>query len=669
MRDRELFAREMEVLSGGGDFELPSAEREIQEEVKQGASHYLALEPEKYRDKIAGREPDAKYAPIKQVGVFVPPAARTASEVDVLVFLHGHITECGITERSFAAEGIRALWNSKHFICLRQAIIASGKPVLLIVPKMDPWVGKNKGAAGYLNFDKEMVFYAMVRAAFKELVALGELAKDADWRMPNVAAFGAGGEPLQQIVMNSGVQFPKICIGFETLSFGHEVWRTWSRCQGTILYHYRRKGWNEKFMSTWFKRGIADKLTTDKTRCEMFCRQWPDALTHIVISGASRGVSPELEVPNPSRTGTSGTNTPTFVVKTWSLQTTPTKLVATGNRKAYHAAKAAHPAWRPDQLPAFVQIQQAPSTFLKTIIRRAGALARTAGKTTEAAILDPDTWFKQFTRIPFLGREFNKYEYVHVEFAKKLQEVENALVQQLGGTAQTVGNTVLFNSTETHPASRAQSATAAYSFHMFGLAIDVNYFGNPFVENSDVDILNGVLKRASELLRADTLRYSRPRGSGPANYDVVERLDQLLEQYFALLDDTAGLQAKIAAATRGAWRGISERDARRKIQKDVDNLSVALERRFKKGTKPPEDFRPYFKTHAILNFDKRLVVAMDNAALDWGASYGDMMHFDMRTTGVGAFIRTAIGEHKAKAERQMTAKLNAHEHGYHAFVD
>jgi len=667
MRDRELFAREMDVLGGGGDSELPSVQHEIPEVVKQGASHYLTLEPEKYRDKIPGREPDAKYAPIKQVGIFVPPAARTAAEVDVLVFLHGHVTECGVTERSFTAEGIRALWNSKHFSCLRQAIVDSGKPIMLVVPKMDPWVGKNKGSAGYLNFDREMVSFAMVRAAFREMVALGELDKNAELRSPNFAAFGAGGEPLQQIVMNAGVSFPSTCIGFETLSFGHQVWKTWSQCQGTILYHYRRKGWNEKFMSTWFKRGIVDKTVDAKTRCELFCKLWPEAISHIKTAPGSGTPTRELEVPKPSNgsSNAGGAGTTAFVTKTWTLQDTPTKLVSTGNRKAWHAAKAAHPAWTPAQLPAFVQIQQAPAVFLKTIIRRAGALARAAGKTAEAAVLDPDTWFRQFTRIPFLGRELNKNEYIHVEFAKKLQQVENSLVQQLGGTAQTAGDTLLFNSQETHPASRPQSSTAAYSFHMFGLAIDVNYLGNPFVDNDDIGVLNGVLKRASELLRADTLRYTR--ASGPAYYDVVERLDQLLEQYFALLDDAPGLQTKIAAATRGEWRGVTAAKARRRIQADVDNLSVALVRRRHKRT--GADLRPYFKTHAILNFDKRLVVAMDNASVDWGARYGDMMHFDMRTAGVGAYILRAIGEHKAKAERQMNAKLAAQEHGYHTFVD
>jgi hypothetical protein len=60
---------------------------------------------------------------------------------------------------------------------------------------------------------------------------------------------------------------------------------------------------------------------------------------------------------------------------------------------------------------------------------------------------------------------------------------------------------------------------------------------------------------------------------------------------------------------------------------------------------------------------------MDNASLDWGARYGDMMHFDMRTTGVGKFILRAIGEHKAKAEQQMNEKLAARDHGYHTFVD
>ena len=60
----------------------------------------------------------------------------------------------------------------------------------------------------------------------------------------------------------------------------------------------------------------------------------------------------------------------------------------------------------------------------------------------------------------------------------------------------------------------------------------------------------------------------------------------------------------------------------------------------------------------LLDLDKRLV---EEIGLDWGASYGDIMHFDMRNTGNGAKIYAAIKRYEAKKE-QEGAEAYAKEH-------
>ena len=86
-------------------------------------------------------------------------------------------------------------------------------------------------------------------------------------------------------------------------------------------------------------------------------------------------------------------------------------------------------------------------------------------------------------------------------------------------------------------------------------------------------------------------------------------------------------------------------DAKNKIQKDLDVLTKYLQ----------DEKKKYFKKHAILDFDKRFVVGMENMKLHWGGSYGDMMHFDMRRTGVGYYIEEArleyLGIVKSKAKK------------------
>ena len=55
----------------------------------------------------------------------------------------------------------------------------------------------------------------------------------------------------------------------------------------------------------------------------------------------------------------------------------------------------------------------------------------------------------------------------------------------------------------------------------------------------------------------------------------------------------------------------------------------------------------------LLDLDKRLV---EEIGLDWGASYGDIMHFDMRNKGNGKKIHAAIERYKTKKEGEAEAQ-------------
>lgn len=343
---------------------------------------------------------------------------------------------------------------------------------------------------------------------------------------------------------------------------------------------------------------------------------------------------------------------------TVTLHLNPIKLVSRGNAKA-HKKNPAVP---------FVQIEEAPAVFLPAIVKRAQALARQNGKAALAAALDPDRWFTRFTQITFLGRPLKHGNYVHVELAKVLAAIEAELVQRLGGTPKQVGDTLLHGSDEGISGSRKTSSTATYSMHMFGLAVDVNYRGNPFIETGDIPILNRVLRNASALLRATDLAYARP-GTVPAAYDEVQLLDKLLEQYFALLDDPATLRVQTVAATRTPWKGMDVTAARQIIEKDLNELAQRLARGVTRNPRThriTSDLRPYFKAHGLLDFDKRFVLAMVNGGLHWGAMYGDVMHFDMRSSGVGRYIEQARNEYAARARTALNAHFKAKEYGYHS---
>jgi hypothetical protein len=156
------------------------------------------------------------------------------------------------------------------------------------------------------------------------------------------------------------------------------------------------------------------------------------------------------------------------------------------------------------------------------------------------------------------------------------------------------------------------------------------------------------------------------------SYDALAEIDQLLEDYFRLLDEPVSLRARLVTAQKSPlWSGQTDVQARDRIQKDLDTLAQVLSRGVTRDKKKrvTSDLRPYFKTHAILDLDKRFVDGMVRGGMHWGASYGDLMHFDLRRTGVGKYIEKARNAYLGKARTQMKRHLKAKEYGYHELED
>jgi hypothetical protein len=276
--------------------------------------------------------------------------------------------------------------------------------------------------------------------------------------------------------------------------------------------------------------------------------------------------------------------------------------------------------------------------------------------------LDATTWFKKFTRINFLGRSLCTRNYLRVEMANLLKVIENELVKKYGGDAKSVGNMLLNSSTECIAGSRDKPTSATFSMHMFGLAVDVNYCGNPYVDSSDgIKAINNVLKNAALLMNEPNMpKYEYPLGSNfDKVFDKVQQIDVMLEKYFSLLDTPDRLSSFLQASSSAEWHGLSVADARTKIQKNLSNLAGYLERVGKCGI-------PFFKKHGILDFDKLFVLQMTEQGLHWGATYGDMMHFDMRSSGVGKYIHLAIWAYKEKVKNLADRLFNEKRYGTHS---
>jgi hypothetical protein len=618
MRDRELFDAEISQL-------LPSPEGaesqgEIPEVVVTGATHYLPIALSKSTHK--------------RIGAFVPTAARQSDVVDVIVYFHGHaIAACGTNTEKFRKGGMQYYWNTPLFTCLRRDLEASGKRAVLLAPAMHPFVGGNVGAAGYGNLGAANKFDELVSNSLSLLKTKGALPRGATVGNVILAGHSGGGQPMQAVMMARNTLKPKIraAWGFETLYFGTAAITSWLKSDADLRYrHYRRAGWKAKRVEALQANpNYLDKATAS-SHCKAVQEFWSQALSHMPVSPGVSGVHYEYEAAPVSGAGK--------------------KLHAVElHKSAIAIARAGNKA-----NGTLTWISEAPADFLPYIIQRAQAKAQAARDTAAANALDPQQFFRQFTRSTFLGRAFKAGQYIHVEMARKMQAIENALVSQVGGTAKSAGDTLLNHSTEGISGSRLVSSTATFSMHMFGVAVDVNYLGNPYIESGDIATLNAVLRNAATLFGSTHKPYTRAD-----RYDAIARLDSLLERYFALQDDAAQLTALLAAAKVKPWMGKTLPQALAAVTADLRKLSAKLARGSAKS-------RAHFKAHALLDFDKRFVEGMERGGLHWGGEYGDIMHFDMRGSGVGRYIQDARLEYAGKAKALARKYFNQKSYGGHA---
>jgi hypothetical protein len=252
-------------------------------------------------------------------------------------------------------------------------------------------------------------------------------------------------------------------------------------------------------------------------------------------------------------------------------------------------------------------VSAAPSDFVPAIIADAGV---------------PADWLSNFQSTTFLGQPVA--EPIHADLVAHLKTVEASFATKYGnGKPEEAGQALGLR--QSVIGSRHAPTSAALSMHLFGLAIDVNYDTNPFISAS----ANKVFDRANKQLgrSVKTFQYNM-------TYDEIAELDTLLVDYFAL--------AKVETTAA---------DVKKQIQKDLDFVTSKWER-----AEPAK--KAAIEAGGLLDLDKRLV---EEIGLDWGASYGDIMHFDMRNKGNGAKIHAAIERYKRKKEGEAETQY-ASEH-------
>ena len=341
-------------------------------------------------------------------------------------------------------------------------------------------------------------------------------------------------------------------------------------------------------------------LKTRMAAMEMPADQQAEILSFVGVAAAS--------TPAVSPAGTGGSSSvaapkASFKTSSYALSTAPVTVV------------------KADKDKGLKQIKEAPADYAARILELAG--------------LSNSTWFASFTSIKFLGQSVGN---IHTDLATHLKAVEAKFAESHGGPSKdpAVAGAALGLNEGIGGAREAPTGTA-FSMHLFGLAIDVNYTSNPWVGES----ANKVFANAGWLAVGKKLQYS-----GGMTFDQLSELDKAVETYFGYLDDSASLSTRLAAIEDASnpWKGKSAEDAAKQIQKDLDSAAVKWERAGSKDV---------IKKGGFLSLPKEFV---DGIGLSWGASYGDIMHFDMRNKGNGRKIQSAIGAYKAKKLEEAKAE-------------
>ncbi len=345
-------------------------------------------------------------------------------------------------------------------------------------------------------------------------------------------------------------------------------------------------------------------------------------------------------------------------------------------RKCYADAKRADGLVGESTLDSLGLVSRSPkfNTVDRVHVRTQGVVRRVASELKTAMEAEPmkytaDNWFEGMVNPAFIGRPFTHG--IHAVLARRLRLAERHLLSQpafQGLTPAELG--IRLGIREDHKGARPHMPKSQ-SVHTGGLAVDINYLGNPWVAGSTaaspsenkrftdvVDRANllggGAPLRPNERLTPALLHSLAARSTSEA-YDVLARHDTYLRRYFNLVGSVEAVRARLLG-----WQLQAHQDTMRQLIRPGEDVNAAARRwhgqiqddrkalksgSFSNGREPRDGF---------LNLKKELVVALrDAAGLAWGAvdfgprSSGDIMHFDCRRDGVGRVVARALGGYVA----------------------
>ncbi|PYG01881.1 D-alanyl-D-alanine carboxypeptidase [Georgenia satyanarayanai] len=246
-------------------------------------------------------------------------------------------------------------------------------------------------------------------------------------------------------------------------------------------------------------------------------------------------------------------------------------------------------------------------------------------------------WYGDIQKGSFLGVPAK----VHTSLADRLTQAETALVGDAavnpsGDDAKTLGATLgMYGTASDLRAPKNAVGGSSLSLHTFGLAVDLNYKGNPFLGNQGKTAPD-VVARATSLVTGTAVDVLTQLGDAQASFTALKDANDALTTYFSYREPANRplLDAKLTGRTAAAGEPTDAAGWIKVIEQDHAALKDKGD--FKKH-KPPEE--------GFLDLDERVVMALTGAGLTWGGTYRtakDIMHFDLREGDGGKVNKARI---------------------------
>ena len=229
-------------------------------------------------------------------------------------------------------------------------------------------------------------------------------------------------------------------------------------------------------------------------------------------------------------------------------------------------------------------------------------------------------WFQFILKPSWLGVKIN--DGIHVLLLRKLKEAETWLLSQpqyKGMTPSALGSALGFTADTRYSGARLSSGKQA--MHGFGLALDINVSGNPWIGAGWVKNDKVLLQERYRMIKA--LRNAAADNSLPGS------------TVFAYLDSIASSSGE---DTSKAYAILKQRNDQfiTYLKTNASELSYWKKSQTFDNRNPLNGF---LNLHSDLVYALRQIAGLAWGAIDFGPNAsGDIMHFDMRTIGVGKLL-------------------------------